>query len=138
MIETSYNYRIPLYVFLATISSFLISLFLFQIFAVLLIVLWLLEKNKNKLLAFDKISLLFFIFIFIRVLSVIFSDYHDSSIPMLYKDGIFFLSFYAMCFYLKVFSEKKIKIIAFTFAIAAMAVALIGRIKVNRGGVHRA
>jgi O-antigen ligase len=111
---------------------------LFQIFAVLLIVLWLLEKNKNKLLAFDKISLLFFIFIFIRVLSVIFSDYHDSSIPMLYKDGIFFLSFYSMCFYLKVFSEKKIKIIAFTFVIAAMAVALIGLIKFNLGLVRRA
>lgn len=138
MIETRYNHRIPLYVFLATISSFLISLFLFQIFAVLLIVLWLLEKNKNKLLAFDKISLLFFIFIFIRVLSVIFSDYHDSSIPMLYKDGIFFLSFYAMCFYLKVFNAKKIKTMAFTFVIAAMAVALIGLIKFNLGLVHRA
>jgi O-antigen ligase len=111
---------------------------LFQIFAVVLIVLWLLEKNKNKLLAFDKISLLFFIFIIIRVLSVIISAYPDSSLPMLYKDGIFFLSFYAMCFYLKVFSERKIKIIAFAFVIAAMAVALIGLIKFNLGLVHRA
>ncbi len=138
MIETRYIHRIPLYVFLATISSFLISLFLFQIFAVLLIVLWLLEKNKSKLLAFDKISLLFFIFIIFRILSVVFSAYPDSSIPMLYKDGIFYLSFFAMCFYLKVFDEKKIKIIAFTFVIAAMAVALVGLIKFNLGLVHRA
>ena len=138
MIETRYIHRIPLYVFLATISSFLISLFLFQIFAVLLIVLWLLEKNKSKLLAFDKISLLFFIFIIFRILSVVFSAYPDSSIPMLYKDGIFYLSFFAMCFYLKVFDEKKIKIIAFTFVIAAMAVALVGLIKFNLGFVHRA
>jgi len=138
MIESRYNHRIPLYFFLATISSFLISLFLFQIFAVILIVLWLLEKNRSKFLAFDKISILFFIFIFIRILSVVFSDYPDSSLPMLYKEGIFFLGFYAMCFYLKVFSEKNIKTIAFTFVIAAMAVALIGLIKFNLGLVHRA
>lgn len=138
MIETRYNYKLPLYVFLATVSSFLISLFLFQIFAVLLVALWLLEKNKNKLLAFDKISLLFFLFIIIRVLSAIFSSYPDSSLSMLYKDGIFFLSFYAMCFYLKVLGEIKIKTIVFTFVIAAMAVALIGLIKFNLGLVHRA
>jgi O-antigen ligase len=57
---------------------------------------------------------------------------------MLYKDGIFFLSFYAMCFYLKVFSKKKIKAIAFIFVIAAMSVALVGLIKFNLGLVHRA
>ena len=138
MIETRYNHRIPLYFFLATISSFLISLFLFQIFAAILIVLWLLEKNKNKFLAFDKISTLFFIFILIRILSVIFSDYPDSRLPMLYKEGIFFLGFYAMSFYLKVFSDNNVKTISFTFVIAAMAVALIGLIRFNLGLVHRA
>ena len=138
MIETRFNPEIPFYIFLAAISTFLISLFLFQIFAVLLILLWLLEKNKNKLLAFDKISFLFFIFIIVRILSVVFSSHTDLSIPLLYKDGIFFLSFFAMCFYLKVFSIKKIKAIAFIFVIAAMSVALVGLIKFNLGLVHRA
>ena len=138
MVETRFNQKIPFYIFLATISSFLISIFLFQIFAVLLIVFWLFEKHQNKIAAFDKISLLFLIFIFVRISSVIFSEFPDSSIHLFYKDAIFFLSFFAMVFYLKVFDEKKFKLIAFTFIIAAMLVALIGIVKFNLGISHRA
>jgi O-antigen ligase len=111
---------------------------LLQIFAVLLLILWLIEKHKNKLAAFDKISVLFLIFIVVRIISVIFSEFPDSSIPLFYKDAIFFLGFFAMSFYLKVFDEKKIKFIVFTFVIAAMVVALIGLIRFNLGIVHRA
>ncbi len=138
MVETRFNQKIPFYIFLATISSFLISIFLFQIFAVLLIVLWLFEKHQHKIAAFDKISLLFFIFIVVRIVSVIFSEFPDSSIHLFYKDAIFFLSFFAMVFYLKVFDEKHIKIIAFTFVISAMFVALIGIVKFNLGISRRA
>lgn len=137
MVETRFNQKIPFYIFLATISSFLISLFLLQIFAVLLIVFWLFEKHQNKIAAFDKISLLFFIFIIVRISSVIFSEFPESSISLFYKDAIFFLSFFAMIFYLKVFDEKNIKIIAFTFVIAAMLVACIGLSKLLTGNVER-
>jgi len=138
MVETRFNQKVPFYIFLATISSFLISIFLFQIFAVLLIVFWLFEKHQHKIAAFDKISLLFFIFIVVRIVSVIFSEFPDSSIHLFYKDAIFFLSFFAMVFYLKVFDEENIKIIAFTFVIAAMLVALIGIVKFNLRLSHRA
>ncbi|MCH9029428.1 MAG: hypothetical protein IH819_07385, partial [Bacteroidetes bacterium] len=43
-----------------------------------------------------------------------------------------------MVFYLKVSDEKHIKIIAFTFVIAAILVALIGIVKFNLGLSHRA
>jgi O-antigen ligase len=84
------------------------------------------------------ISLLFSIFLLVRIASLIFSKYPDSSIPMLYKDGIFFLVFFSMSFYLKVFDQKKIKMIVLTFVIAAMIVALVGIVKFNLGLVHRA
>jgi O-antigen ligase len=138
MIETRFNPKIPFYLFLATISTLLISLFLFQIFAVLLVFFWLIEKNKSKSEAFDRISLLFFVFILVRIASLIFSKYAESSLPLLYKDGIFFLSFFAMSFYLKLFAEKKVKAIVLTFVVAAMIVALVGIIKFNFGLVNRA
>jgi len=48
MIETRFNQNISLCVFIAAIASFLLSLFLFQLFAVVLIILWLVEKSKSK------------------------------------------------------------------------------------------
>ena len=138
MIETRFNRNISLYVFIAAIASFLISLFLFQLIAAVLIILWLVEKSKSKSAAYDNISRLFLIFIVVRVFSVIFSEFFNSSVHLFYKDAIFFLSFFAMSFYLKLFDEKKKKIIAFAFVIAAMVVAVVGLVKFNLGLVHRA
>lgn len=138
MIETRINRNISLYVFIAAITSFLISLFLFQLFAAVLIILWLVEKSKSKSAAYDNICRLFLIFIVVRVFSVLFSEFFNSSVHLLYKDAIFFLSFFAMSFYLKLFDEKKKKIIAFAFVIAAMVVAVVGLVKFNLGLVHRA
>lgn len=138
MIETRIKWNISLYVFIATIASFLISLFLFQLFAAMLIIFWLVEKSKNKSAAYDNICRLFLIFIVVRVISVVFSEFFNSSVHLFYKDAIFFLSFFAMSFYSKLFDEKKRKIIAFAFVIAAMVVAVVGLVKFNLGLVHRA
>ncbi len=138
MLTTRYNHNLPLYVFIGTISSFLISLFVFQVFAVLLILLWIFEKNKNKLKPLDTISYLFITFVLIRIISALFSSYPELSNQMFYKDAIFILGFFAFNYYLKVFDENKIKNIAFVLIIAAAVVAVLGIGRFVSGSVHRA
>lgn len=138
MLTTRYDIRLPFYLFIATVSSYLISLFLLQLFAGLLVLAWLFESNKNKLKGLDKLSYLFITFVFIRLLSSIFSNYPDSSNQMFYKDALFFLSFFAFGYYLKVFDENKIKTILYTFTIAAVIVAVIGIVRFLVGSVERA
>ncbi|RKY94274.1 MAG: hypothetical protein DRQ13_08450, partial [Ignavibacteriae bacterium] len=103
MLNTRFDIRFPFYLTIAAISSFLLSLFLLQLFAGLLVLAWLFESNKNKFKAIDTISYIFIVFVLIRILSSLFSDYPDSSNQIYYKDLLFFLSFFAFGYYLKAF-----------------------------------
>ena len=138
MLNTRYDTRLPFYLTIATISSFLLSLFLLQLFAGLLVLAWLFESNKNKFKAIDTISYIFIAFVLIRILSTLFSDYPDSSNQMYYKDLLFFLSFFAFGYYLKVFDENKLRTIYYAFVIAAIFVACIGLTKFLTGNTERA
>ena len=123
---------------MAVVSSFLLSLFLLQLFAGLLVLAWLFESNKNKLKAIDTISYIFIVFVLIRILSALFSNYPDSSNQIYYKDSLFFLSFFAFGYYLKVFDESKLRTIYYALVIAAIFVACIGLTKFLTGNVERA
>lgn len=138
MLNTRYDIRLPFYLTIAAISSFLLSLFLLQLFAGLLVLVWLFESNKNKFKAIDTISYIFIVFVLIRILSALFSDYPDSSNQIYYKDVLFFLSFFAFGYYLKVFDDRKLKTIYYALVIAAIFVALIGLTKFVIGNVERA
>jgi len=138
MLTTRFNQNISFYIFIATISTFYISLFLFQVFAVILIFSWIIENNKSKWRAFDKITILFLIFMLIRILSAITSNYPELSDQFFYKDGIFFLSFFAFSYYLKIYDFKRNHILVIVFVIAAVVVAIIGLINFNLGLTHRA
>ncbi len=138
MLSTRYDTRLPFYLTIATVSSFLLSLFLLQLFAGLLVLAWLFESNKNKFKAIDTISYIFIAFVLIRILSTLFSDYPDSSNQMYYKDLLFFLSFFAFGYYLKVFDENKLRTIYYAFVIAAIFVACIGLTKFLTGNTERA
>jgi len=138
MLNTRYDTRLPFYLTIATVSSFLLSLFLLQLFASLLVLAWLFESNKNKFKAIDTISYIFIAFVLIRILSTLFSDYPDSSNQMYYKDLLFFLSFFAFGYYLKVFDENKLRTIYYAFVIAAIFVACIGLTKFLTGNTERA
>jgi len=138
MLNTRYDTRLPFYLTIATVSSFLLSLFLLQLFAGLLVLAWLFESNKNKFKAIDTISYIFIAFVLIRILSTLFSDYPDSSNQMYYKDLLFFLSFFAFGYYLKVFDENKLRTIYYAFVIAAIFVACIGLTKFLTGNTERA
>jgi O-antigen ligase len=137
-IESRFDIRLPFYLTIATISSFLLSLFLLQLFAGLLVLAWLFESNKNKLKAIDTISYIFIVFVLIRILSAIFSDYPDSSNQIYYKDLLFFLSFFAFGYYLKAFDESKLRTIYNAVVIAAILVACIGLTRFLTGNVERA
>ena len=138
MLNTRYDTRLPFYLTIATVSSFLFSLFLLQLFAGLLVLAWLFESNKNKFKAIDTISYIFIAFVLIRILSTLFSDYPDSSNQIYYKDLLFFLSFFAFGYYLKVFDENKFRTIYYAFVIAAIFVACIGLTKFLTGNTERA
>ena len=137
-IESRFDIRFPFYLTIATISSFLLSLFLLQLFAGLLVLAWLFEANKNKFKAIDTISYIFIVFVLIRILSALFSDYPDSSNQIYYKDLLFFLSFFAFGYYLKVFDESKLRTIYYAFLIAAIIVACVGLTKFLTGNAERA
>ena len=138
MLDTRYDIRLPFYLTFATISSFLLSLFLLQLFAGLLVLAWLFESNKNKFKAFDKITYIFIVFVLIRILSTLYSDYPDSSNQIYYKDSLFFSSFFAFGYYLKVFDKSKLRTIYYAFVIAAIVVAGIGLTKFLTCNVERA
>lgn len=138
MLNTRYDIRLPFYLTIAAISSFLLSLFLLQLFAGLLVLTWMFESNKNKFKAIDTISYIFIVFVLIRILSALFSDYPDSSNQIYYKDLLFFLSFFAFGYYLKVFDESKLRTIYYAVVIAAIIVACIGLTKFLTGNVERA
>jgi len=137
-IESRFDIRLPFYLTIATISSFLLSFFLLQLFAGLLVLVWLFESNKNKFKAIDTISYVFIVFVLIRILSALFSDYPDSSNQIYYKDLLFFLSFFAFGYYLKSFDERKLRTIYYAFVIAAIIVACVGLTKFLTGNTERA
>jgi O-antigen ligase len=137
-IESRFDIRLPYYLAMAVVSSFLLSLFLLQLFAGLLVLAWLFESNKNKFKAIDTISYIFIVFVLIRILSTLFSNYPDSSNQIYYKDSLFFLSFFAFGYYLKVFDESKLRTIYYALVIAAIFVACIGLTKFLTGNVERA
>jgi len=137
-IESRFNIRISFYLTLATICCFLLSLFLLQLFAGLLVLVWLFESNKNKIKALDILSYIFIVFVLVRILSAIFSDFPESSNQIYYKDLLFFLSFFVFSYYLKVFDERKIRTIYYALVIAAIFIACIGLTRFLTGNVERA
>ncbi|MEW6196929.1 MAG: O-antigen ligase family protein [Bacteroidota bacterium] len=138
MINSRFKTEIPFYLTIATVFSFLLSLFLLQVFAGLLVILYLFEKYEDKKKGFDFFGSAFLVFVFVRIISVIFSEFQSISAESLYKDLLFYTSFFAFNFYLKVFDEKKYTIIINSFAAAAVVISLIGAIRFNLGSVERA
>jgi len=115
----------------AVFFSFLNSLFLLQIFAGILFILWLFEKNGSKKKAFDIFSLLIVIFGLVRVASILLSDYPEESYQSFYKEALFYCSFFAMQFYFKAFDSDKLLNISHLYVVAAVLTAFIGLILFN-------
>ena len=126
MVQTRYNILLPFYLFLASVFSFLVSLFLLQVFLGLLSLLWIFESWENKKSAFDKILYAVILFGLFRLISIIFSVYPSQSVTAIPKEILFYTGFFAMSFYLKVFDDKKFDWVIYVFSFSAVLVAFIG------------
>ena len=138
MVNSKFKIEIPFYLMIAVAFSFLLSLFLLQLFAGLLVILYLFESFENKKKAFDVFGIAILIFGIVRILAIAFSEYPSLSVQSFYKEALFYLGFFAFNFYLKVFDDKKFFTIIKSFAIAAVIIALIGVVRFNLGNIERA
>ena len=138
MISSRFDIRIPFYLTILLSVSFVLSIFALQLFAGLLVILWLLEKNSGKRKAIDKIVVLIVIYGLVRTIAIIFSEYPSVSVQTFYKEGLFFLSVFSLGFYLKVFGEKKRRQIIYIFIAGAALNSIIGLARFNLGLVERA
>jgi O-antigen ligase len=137
-ISSRFNQNLYFYLFVASVCSFLFSLFLLQVFVGALSILWIFDRFSEKKKAFGIFAKIISVFLVIRVASIVFSDYPAESNQAYYKDALFYLGFFSFDFYLKALNEKKIKVIVYSFAIAAAASALLGLFRFNLSMVDRA
>jgi O-antigen ligase len=138
MMTSKYNLNIPFYLIAAVACSFVFSLFLLQVFAAIVGLLWLFEKNKEKKKAFDLLTISVLAFGITRLITAFFSEFPKASSEIYLKEALFYLFFFSANFYLKLFSpEKRSDMIRF-FLVAAVAASLTGIISFNLNFVERA
>ncbi len=131
MVSTRFNPRIPYFILIASICSLMLSLFLLELFAGLLSVLWLFEHIKDKRKAFDVYTVLIVIFGLVRIASIVFSQYPSVSAQSYYKDALFYFSFFAFSFYLKALGREKLISAVKIFAASSIAIAVVGLVLFN-------
>ncbi len=137
-ITSRFNQNLYFYLLIASVCSFLLSLFLLQLFVGVLSFLWIFEKFSEKKKAFDIFGKLILIFLLVRIISILFSHYPGDSNQAYYKDALFYFGFFSFDFYLKTLDKKRVKIVVYSFAAAAAAIAFIGLIRFNLSLVDRA
>jgi O-antigen ligase len=138
MVQSRYNPDIPFFLLAATAFSFIFSLFLLQLFAGLLVILWLFESKENKKNAFDTAGRLILLFGLMRLVSILLSSYPAESIQSLYKEALFYAGFFVFNYYIKIFYNRKLVQIVLLFTTAASLVALSGLFLFILGRVSRA
>jgi len=136
ILQSRFNQKYIFFITAGFLATFLLSLALLQLFAVLLFFGWLFEKNKLKGINIPVLIVL--AFGIIRIISIIFSEYFDSSIIAVQKELFFYTTLVALSFYIKTFSRKDIIRLIEIFIHSGALVALIGIILFSMGKVHRA
>ncbi|MBN2571590.1 MAG: O-antigen ligase family protein [Ignavibacteriales bacterium] len=138
LIESRYPKILIVIIICSIAASFLLSLFALQIFTAALFLMWIFDKNKQKLKAFDLFGLFIILFLVVRVLSILFSQFPDESNQAYLKEVLFYVGFFALNYYLKSLEKKQINYIIAFFVAIGVIVALIGIVQFNLKLVHRA
>lgn len=138
LIESRYPQILILIVICGIAASFLLSLVALQFFAVVLFLLWVFDKNKQKLKAFDLFGLFIILFLIVRIISIVFSQFPEESNQAYYKEALFYLGFFALNFYFKVIDKKYVNWIILILVGVGVIVSLIGIVQFNLKLVHRA
>ena len=106
--------------------TFVISLFLMQIFFAIIFILWVLEKNSEKKKAFDLFTLVIIIWGIIRIIAVIFSKFPSESNQVFYKEALFYASFFSLQFYFKSMPKDSINSVIKYFIVGGVISSLSG------------
>lgn len=111
-----------------------------QTLLILLILLGLFRiiRMKNISIIKNPITITFIVFIGMRILSIIFSEFPDLSVHSLNKEIFFYLIFFVFLFELSQYDEKKIRFLFQILIIAAILASLVGISKVFIGISERA
>lgn len=118
--------------------SFLLSLFLMQLIAALIFILWLFESKDQKVKAFDVITAFILIFGLVRLISIFLSQFPEQSYQSIYKEALFYTSAVSLPFYMKSLDTKRVSNLMMIFIISAVAISILGTIRFFIGDVHRA
>jgi O-antigen ligase len=138
MIKSRFNSRIILTLLIVLSISFVLSLFIMQLAAGILFVLWLFEKHEQRKKAFDIILKFILVFGLVRLITIFLSEFPQNSYESIYKEGLFYTSAVAIPFYLKTLDKKSILNLMLVFIIGAAVMSLVGSIRYFLNQVERA
>lgn len=138
IVKSRFNSRIILTLLIVFSISFVLSLFVMQLAAGLLFILWLFEKHEERKKAFDIILKFIIVFGLVRLISIFLSEYPQSSYESIYKEGLFFTSAAAIPFYLKTLDKKLVLSLMLAFIIGAVVMSLVGSVRFFLNDVERA
>lgn len=138
IVKSRFNSRIILSLLIVLSISFVLSLFVMQLAAGILFVLWLFEKHEQRKKAFDIILKFIVVFGLVRLISIFLSEYPQSSYESFYKEGLFYTSAAAIPFYLKTLDKKSILTLMLAFIIGAAVMSLVGSTRYFFNQVERA
>jgi putative inorganic carbon (hco3(-)) transporter len=138
MLKSRFNSRIILSLLIVLSFSFVLSLFVMQLAAGILFVLWLFEKHEQRKKSFDIILKFIVVFGLVRLISIFLSEYPQSSYESFYKEGLFYTSAAAIPFYLKTLDKKSILTLMLAFIIGAAVMSLVGSTRYFLNQVERA
>jgi putative inorganic carbon (HCO3(-)) transporter len=138
MIKSRFNQRLIFSLLIVLSVSFVLSLFVMQLVAGILFVLWLFEKHDERKKAFDNILVIIIIFGLVRLISLFLSEYPQSSYESLYKEGLFYTSAAAIPFYLKTMDKKYVFNLMLAFIFGAVLMSLVGTVRFLLNDIERA
>lgn len=138
LIKSRFSEKIIFTILSLLAVSFVLSLFLMQLAAALLFILWLFEKKEQKKKAFDVITAFILIFGLVRLITIFLSEFPQSSFESLYKEALFYTSAVALPFYLKTLDKKKVLGLMIIFIYGAAIISIIGSTRFFIGDVERA
>ena len=138
MVKSRFNSWLSLTLLIILSISFVLSLFVMQLAAALLFILWLFEKHEERKKVFDDILAFILVFGLVRLISIFLSEYPQSSYESFYKEGLFYTSAAAIPFYLKTLDRKSVLNLILAFIIGAVVMAVVGSVRFFSNDVERA
>ncbi|MFN3873232.1 MAG: O-antigen ligase family protein [Ignavibacterium sp.] len=138
LIKSRFSEKIIFTILSLLAVSFVLSLFVLQLAAALLFILWLFEKKDEKKKAFDSIISFVLIFGLVRLITIFLSEFPQSSFESLYKEALFYTTAVALPFYFKTLDKKKVLELMMIFILGAAVISVIGSTRFFIGEVERA